>query len=81
MPSRVAPTQGSIFLLIFAMDDEIYADIVFIGEDDEIVRLSKCRLPLDKESTPDTISSISCSDSGYLSVLSRSPELSCTCVH
>jgi hypothetical protein len=62
------------------MDDEVYADIIFIGEDDEFVRLSKCRLPLDKESTPGTISSISCSDSGHLSVLSRSPELSCTYV-
>jgi len=60
------------------MDDDVYADIVFIGEDDEFVKLGKCRLPLDKEIIPDTISSISCSDSGHLSVLSKPPELSCT---
>ena len=69
IPSRIAPTHGSVVLLVFAVEDDIHVDVVALGEDDAIVRLGECQLPLDKSSMPDTISNISCSDTGHLSVL------------
>ena len=57
------------------MNDEFYVNIVYIGEDDGVVRLGRCKLPLEQDSATDTISSISCSESGHLSILSGSSEL------
>jgi hypothetical protein len=67
LSSRIPLAHGSVVLSIFAVDDHLHVEVVAIGEDDGFVRLGDCKLPLD---TSDTISGISCSNSGHITVLS-----------
>lgn len=72
IPDRITPIQGSVVLLLFVMDDDLHVEIVVIAEDDSFLRLGDSKLPLDKDTKPNLLSSISCSESGHINILSRS---------
>lgn len=72
IPRCTQQTLKSAILLVYAVDDGIHAEVVAIGEDDVFVRLGDCKLPLDGDNTSGTVSGITCSESGYLSILSMS---------
>lgn len=70
VPRHKGPSDGAVILSIFATDDKIRVQVIAVGEDDQLVRVSDCHLPTAHEITSSTTSTVTCSESGYLSVLS-----------
>lgn len=63
-------SNGVVLLSIFDVDGGLSFEAVAIGADDAIERIADFKLPSDTNIVPKDILGISCSDSGYLSILS-----------
>lgn len=72
LPQHAGSSSGAIIVLVLAAEEKLHLRVVSVGEDDAITKLGECSLPVKQDLKPSSITSMSCSKSGYLTILRTS---------
>ncbi|RDB20161.1 hypothetical protein Hypma_012958 [Hypsizygus marmoreus] len=67
LPSASAPSRAAIVVLVAASTNSTHVQVMSVDETDNFLGLGECSIPL----KPDQISDLSCSSSGYMSLITH----------
>ncbi|KAF7965939.1 hypothetical protein HWV62_40764 [Athelia sp. TMB] len=67
------PPIGAVVLAVIAEKENLRLRVVSMGDDDAITHLGECNLPFGQDIHISAVSGVTCSESGYLTLLSKFP--------
>ena len=70
---HAVPPTGAVVFSVLAEGENLRLRVVSLGDDDAIAHLGECDLPLEQDVHLSAVSGVTCSESGYLTVLSEFP--------